>query len=148
MRFDLIPPDALHSVWPYVKRGLERVREVSPERWLPEDLYAHLRIGRAHLYTGWHEERYLGFFITENKRDPFTNDAFVNVWVLFAEPQQGEHFADVGQFIKDTIAFIDTIALNAGAKWIAMDGRTGWQRMLKGYFEPVKVKYERMVEYV
>lgn len=148
MRFDLIPPDSLHAAWPRVKAGLLRVLEVSPERWLPEDVFTHLRLNRAQLYAGWDGERYAGFFVTENKKDIFTNEPYLSVWCLYGEPTQGEHFADARQFVSETMAFIDGLARNVGAKWIAMDGRSGWARYLKDWFEPVKVRYERKVSYV
>lgn len=148
MKFDLIPPDSLHGAWPLVRAGLARVLEVSPERWLPEDVYAHLRINRAQLYFGWDGERYAGFLITENKKCPFSNEPYMNVWALYGEPTQGEHFADARQFVGETMGFIDGLARNVGAKWIAMDGRKAWERYLREWFEPVKVKYERKVDYV
>lgn len=148
MKFDLIAPDNLHAVWDRVRDGLDRVRDVSPERWLPEDIFTHLRIGRAQLYAGFSDIAYLGFFIIESKRDPFTNEAYLNVWVLYAEPTTGDHFAGVEPFVRETMEFIDGLARKAGAQWIAMEGRMGWQRFLKEWFTPVKVKMERKVPHV
>ena len=148
MRFELIMPEALHSVWPYVKVGLERVREVTPERWLAEDIFAHIRIGRAQLYLGYDGTQCRGFFITENKRELFSNVPYLNVWVLWAEPTIGEHCAQVDGFIAETIAFIDACAKKVGAQWISWEGRWGWAKYLKDYFKPIKVRYEREVSYV
>jgi len=147
VRFDHVTPVNLHAHWPFIKTGLERLREVSPERWLPEDVFTHLRIGKAQVFLGYDDDHCRGFFITEAKNDSFTNEPFMNVWTLYATPQNGEHFADVARFVGETMDFVDSLAMKLGAKWIAMDGRRGWERYLKDYFQPVKVKFEREVNY-
>ena len=147
MRFDLIPPDNLHSVWPYVKRGLERVREVSGERWLPEDVYTHIRLARAQLFLGYDGDHCRGFFITQNLKDAYTNEPYLNVWVLWAEPTTGDNFAGVGAFVGETMDYLDAYARSTKAQTIRMYGRRGWERYLKDYFLPVKVEFERKVNY-
>lgn len=147
MRFDLIPPDSLHSVWPYVKRGLERVREAVAERWLPEDIFTHIKIGRAQLFLGYDGDHCRGFFVTQTLKDNFTNETYLLVWILWAEPTTGDHFAGVGAFVGETMNYIDALARANKATSIRMHGRRGWERYLKDYFMPVKVEFERKVEY-
>jgi hypothetical protein len=145
VRFELIRQDNLRESWPAVKRGLERVLTIGKEYWLTEDVYAHLRMNLATLYLGFADDRYLGFFIAETKREPYTNESYVNVWILFAEPQNGENHAGVAEFVQETIAYIDEIARKLGVTRIRMSGREGWKRFLKGYFEPVKTEFERVL---
>jgi hypothetical protein len=145
MTFDLIAPEQIRAVWPRVKAGLERVLQVCTETWIAEDIFAHLRTKLANLYVCHEGNTYLGFFIIEaNKRDPFTNELFMNVWIVYAEPQNGgEHFADVARLVEDSIGFLDGLAQKAGIKVIRMSGRRGWERFLSGVFQPIRVCYER-----
>jgi hypothetical protein len=142
----LILPDNLHAHWAAVRRGLERVLEVGKGavHWLPEDIYANLRLNRAQLFEGFDGDQYRGFFITETKREPYSNSTYLNVWVIYAPPEDGkDHFAGIAQFMPETIAFLDGLCQKVGAKWIELDGRRGWERFMKDYFEPVKVSFER-----
>lgn len=147
MRFDLISPDNLHSVWPYVKRGLLRLLEVSSERWLPEDVFTHLKIARAQLFLAYDGDHCRGFFITQTLKDNFTNETYLLVWVTWAEPTVGEHYAGVGAFVTDVLEYLDNLARAVKAGSIRMYGRKGWERYLSGAFTPVKVEFERKVIY-
>jgi hypothetical protein len=143
----MVAPANLHAHWPFIKAGLERTREVCAERWLPEDVFTHLRIGKAQCYLGFDGLHCRGFFVVEGQVEQFTNEPFLAVWILYAVPTNGEHFAAVGPFMDETMAFIDGLAKQGGAKWIAMEGRKGWERYLGDLFRPTKTKFERMVDY-
>jgi hypothetical protein len=77
------------------------------------------------------------------KRDHFDNSPFLNAWVVYAEPTNGENFADVAPFIQETITFLDDVARRSGASTIRMSGRRGWERYLGELFTPIRVCYER-----
>jgi hypothetical protein len=139
----MIAPENLRSVWPRVKVGLERVLQVCPDTWLPEDIYCHLRTKLATLYTAHDGDQYRGFFVLEFKRDTFTNESLLNIWCLFGEPTNGEHFADISMFLVDTIEFVESLAKPLGIRLIRMSGRKGWERFLRGVFVPLRVCYER-----
>lgn len=141
----MIQPENLHAVWDYVKKGLDRVQEASPEHWRQEDVYAQCRYKLASLYVGYDGERRLGFFITQALKQPFSGKLYLNVWILWAEPVRGDHFADVRAFMGETMGFIDECAKYIGAKTIQMAGRAGWSRYLKEYFKAQQVVYEREV---
>jgi len=143
MRYELIAPANLHSAWTDVLRGLKRILEKSPERWLPEDVYAHIKIGLAKLYLAF-DPHYRGFFIVEVKHDMFTNEKYLGVWCLYAEPQLGNR-ADVAQFVPETIGYLDAMARANECTRIQCEGRPGWSEYLKGYFRVSKVKYERAI---
>ena len=93
---------------------------------------------------GYDGERYAGFIVTEARRDTYSNEPYLNVWVLYAEPQDGkEHFAGVDPFIAETFAYLDELARTSGALWISASGREGWTKLLADYLRPVMVCYER-----
>lgn len=145
MKFDLIPPELLQACWPQVRAGLERIKDVGKAvRWIPEDVFTHIKLGRAQLRLGYDGERYAGFLVTEMRRDVFTNEPYLNVWCLYAEPQEGkEHFAGIDPFIAETFAYLDRVGREAGALWLRAEGREGWTKVLAGIMEPVMVVYER-----
>jgi hypothetical protein len=141
----MIAPENLRSCWTRVKAGLERILQVSHETWIPEDVYAHLRTKLAQLYLAHDGDEYRGFIVVETKRDNFTNELYLNVWLLYGEPHGGEHFAEVGAFVDETIGFIDNLARSSGLRLVRMSGREGWKRFLRGNFKPVRVCYERQL---
>jgi hypothetical protein len=141
----MIAPENIRDCWTRVKAGLERVLEVSSETWIPEDIYVHLRMKLATLYLAFDGDVYRGFFVTEVKRDPFTNEPYINIWILHGEPTKGEHFADVGAFVEETLGFIDGLASGNGYRLIRMSGREGWKRYLRGHFKPTRICYERQL---
>jgi hypothetical protein len=146
MRYEMIAPENLRACWTRVKAGLERVLQVGSETWIPEDIYTYLRTKMAFLYLAWDGDEYRGFMVIESKRDVFTNQPFLHVWVLFGEPRSGlDHFAAVEQFVGETVEFIDGLAQAAGTSTVRMSGREGWKRFLRGKFKPVRVCYERQL---
>lgn len=140
MTFTPIPIPALHACWPKVRKGLERIAEKGKENWLPEDVYVALRTGRATLYVADP-----GFFILEKVDEAFTHQSVLNIWCLHAQAEDGGHHAGVLQFRDEAIAYIDGVAKSLGIKRIKMSGRKGWQKVLKDYFTPVRVMYERSI---
>ena len=141
MKYEPIDPAILHAYWPKVRPGLERIKEKGCVHWIPEDVYAHLRFKLATLYIASGERD--GFFVLERNNCSFSGGLVVNVWALYAEPRVGEHFADVSEFVGNAVSFIDGVAKGLGAKRVTCDGRGGWEKVLKDYFRPTLVHYER-----
>ena len=144
MRYELVQPANLHSAWPDVLLGIDRIHEKSSERWLAEDVYCHIRTGAAQLFRCYDGDVYRGFILTETKRESFTNEATLHVWLIYGEPQYG-NFADAAPFVTESVNFLDSVARANKATLMTFDGRFGWREMLKGWFKPVKVRYERRV---
>lgn len=143
MRYELVPSEALHAVWDYVRPGLERVRQFGAVSWWPEDIYAHVRFQRAALHIAFDGDERRGFFVTEARRTPHNNEPSLHVWVIWAEPTEGAHFAGAKVFVPETIAWLDQLTAQVGAKLWTIEGRKGWERFLDGVLVPTLVKYER-----
>ncbi len=144
MKFEHISANALHSVWPWVRTGLERVLIKSPESWLPEDIYTAIRTGHAWLVIGKDGDHCVGFFVVEVIPDQFRPSLKLNVWIAYATGADG-HYAEALAYTPDVVAELDKIAKAKGVNTIRMRGRRGWERALKGYFEPVQTIYERVL---
>ena len=143
MRFEYVAPENIRTHWPRVEAGLERILVTSNETWIAADIYCHIKIKAAQLYLAFDGDEYRGFFLFEIKPDVFTNALYLNIWALHGEPKGEGHFADVGQFVGETVEFIERLARTAGAKEIRMSGRRGWERFLHGMFEPIRVSFVR-----
>ncbi len=147
MRYELIPPENLHAVWPEIKPGIERVKEVSSVPWVPEDIFAHIRFKFAALTYAYSDSgKRRGFFVTEVKRIPHSGEVNFHIWVLYADPVDGsDHFADTRGLMNETLDYLDTLARNANATVMSFDGRWGWTRFLGSAFTPTSVRMERKV---
>jgi hypothetical protein len=62
---EYVPPDDLQDTWKVVLPGLQIVHRKSKATWIPEDVYAQLRAGRATLHLAYVEHEYAGFVIVE-----------------------------------------------------------------------------------
>ena len=86
MIFEPISCNSLHACWPVVRKGLERILAKSKVGWIPEDVYAALRNGKAMLVFGREGPHVVGFFIVEQVAEPFDiTKQYLNVWCLEAE---------------------------------------------------------------
>lgn len=135
MTFDLIPPESLHAYWTYVREGLERVKNRSKERWLVEDVYTAIRTKRSTLYIARDDNRQIGFFVAEMSIEPFSNEPVLFIWTLFGP--------NTLSYMDTCIEYFDQLAHSIGAKRIRFTGRKGWQKVLKGRFQAVRIIYEK-----
>ena len=139
MIFEPISCNSLHACWPVVRKGLERILAKSKVGWIPEDVYAALRNGKAMLVFGREGPHVVGFFIVEQVAEPFDiTKQYLNVWCLEAEE-------GALRFKEEAFAEIDRIAKVQGLSTVRMRGRLGWLKRLKGYMTPVGVEFERVV---
>jgi hypothetical protein len=60
-----IEPNNLRDFWFYVRPKLEIILSRSPERWIPEDIYADCLSGRSMLWLGFYEEKPFGFVVVQ-----------------------------------------------------------------------------------
>lgn len=125
-----IPPEALHSVWPFVRGGLEAIKARCTEDWIPEDIYAALKAKASQLYVTDG-----GFAVVTPQRSPHSGELYLQIWAAYAATQLAYEEGD---------RLIEQIARNIGAKKIQIESpRKGWER--KG-FHPVRTVYERIIE--
>lgn len=132
-------------MWPYVETGLARIREKGPVGWLNQEVYSCIYRGRAGLFVAMDDQMPRGFIVTEVRRDDqLSLQPNLHVWLLWAEGQEG-NYADVEKFAPATVEFLDKHAKQLGINRITFNGRKGWSAFLKGYFEPVYVRFERNI---
>jgi hypothetical protein len=67
----------------------------------------------------------------------------LNSWILYADPSTTDGEALI--HAPETIAEFDKMAAFFGVTW-RLHGRKGWERVLKGVCEPVRVTFERIVQ--
>lgn len=121
-----VPPQELHSAWPRIKKGVEELAGMAGN-WWPEDVYSSLKSSESQLYVCEP-----GFVVITPKRDGYTNEVSLHVWLAWAEA----HGASV-----ECIPQIETMARNLGAGKITLHSprrgfeKTGWN--------PVMIHYER-----
>lgn len=122
----------LVSVWPFVRKGLEKCVEKAGGHYLPEDVYAGIKGGVLHLFM----VEDVGFVVFRRDVDP---DAVVLfVFALWVEPNVGMPRGT------EVMAAIRFKAREIGAKRIRMQsGRKGWERL--PFMDPVATVYESEV---
>ena len=70
-----INPGELHTWWPLVRPGLERVRVKARASWLCEDIYSAVRTARATMHVGYIDQHYAGVLVLTINVDPFTAES-------------------------------------------------------------------------
>ena len=124
-----IPAEQLHTVWGWVRPGLERIKRKQRETWVPEDVYMALRNKTAFLCVI--EDK--GFLIYQ----VLPGDDFrgvLHIWCMAGElkPYEQQIYAELDEF-----------ARSLGVRCIRCVGRKGWARM--GYFKLIGYVYEREI---
>lgn len=145
LTFEYIHAKNLRSVWPFVKQGLERILTKGTVSWIPEDVYATIRIGKAFLYIAKEPTRVVGFFIVERIEEPFTYEPILNVWCAYAVGEEGENYADALDYEPQVNAEIDRLARTINTTRVRWSGRPGWARTFKAALTAKSTQYEREV---
>lgn len=129
MRFDLITPDALRSVWPQVRAGLDKM---PPEEWIPEDVYHEVKSGRAALHVGRGAQGgFRGFVVLRRLVDEFSGRVSCHVWLAFN--------AGGGEEYGAALSLYREVARRMGADRITFGSpRTGWAKR----FRQITTTYE------
>ena len=113
--FTYIAPQDLHTVWGFVKCGLETVKRKTGEKWLPEDIYSAIKSGAAQLFTFPD-----GFTVLQNLRDEWTNEPYLFIFIMFHMKHE-----DISEEIHNNLR---QIAHNIGAKSIVFISPRRWER--------------------
>lgn len=67
----LIQPHELRKNWPYLKQGLLKILEKSPEDWIPEDVYASVMSHKCNIWLAVENDQAIGFIVGYIKGDDF-----------------------------------------------------------------------------
>jgi len=125
-----IAPEQLHTVWPWVREGLETIRRKRDESWLPEDVYLQLRSKTAHLMV----IEDAGFLIYQIlPGDDFRG--VLHVWCVWGA------LKDYERQIYDEL---EAYARQLKVARIRAVGRKGWAR--RGFFSLIGYVYERVIQ--
>jgi hypothetical protein len=128
----------LHSWWPLVRPGLERVRIKAGTTWLCEDIYCAVRTGRATMYVGYIDRHYAGVLVLAINVDPFTAEKSLLIWAVYTRHPLA---------VKYGMADVRKIAAGAGLRKVVFySPRRGWSRRLADEgFKVTEMKFERML---
>lgn len=136
MKIEQVAPEKIRLVWDHVKPEVEKLLTRFPDEWIPEDLYADLRYGKATLFV-LTDNGIKGFFVVEVVTDRHSQNKSLNVWVLCAE-----HVGEIHQQL--LIAKLDELkALCSCARITYGSARMAWARAMKGVFEIKSIVLER-----
>lgn len=116
-----VHPDILHGDWEKIKQGLQHVLDRTNERWLPEDIYAYLKLNRMTLHLAYEECEYKGFLILQPQQGWDGAELFVVV----------AYHADGGAFMEQDwyMEQLKSMARRINARRIKFQSRRkGYQR--------------------
>lgn len=133
---NFIPKEDIGKVWKFVREGLQYIVDKTQDRWLPEDVYMHIKSGNMGLYM---QDSGEGFAVLQQ----------VNGWdgtelYIFCGYSRGEH--DI--VLQENEQIMD-IAKSVGAKRVKFQSsRRGFEKLAQelGY-ELDFVQFEREVNY-
>lgn len=145
--FELVSPDNLQSIWNWVRHGLLRVLDKSPDTWLPEDVYARIKMKACGLYVVRSGMRFDGFWVEEYMRDNFSGQPYLHIWIVYASPRGNGNDAEFEGSIDSWIDEAEKHCRAMGGRRMTCDARLGWGKMLKNRFKAKRVRFEREVSY-
>lgn len=76
----------LHTLWPFLERGLIDVHRKLKTGWLPEDIYAALRSQQVNCVLARRAGHYLGFLIYNKQIRAFNFIPELFVWCAWSRP--------------------------------------------------------------
>ena len=128
-----IPPQRLSEEWGWVRNGLIACVEKAGGRYMPEDVYAAIKLGASFLFAVEWRGDDIGFVVLEQQRDP--DGLVLFVFAAWFEPGAG---------LDCEAEFVDALSAKAqeiGARRLRMQStRKGWGR--RKFFRPVATIYE------
>ena len=132
----LIPPAQLHDVWGWVRNGLMDCIGRTQERWLPEDVFVHIKAGTSHLFAIEHKGDDVGFTVLCQHAD--SDGPVLFVWALWVEPGAGKPIEGA------LYEALEQKAREIGARRVRMQSpRKGWER--RAYWTQTAAIYEHEV---
>jgi hypothetical protein len=117
-----VHPGDIHAYWPYVAPRLVKVKAKTQARWIPEDVYAELKVKTATLHIVEEGQDYLGFVVLQPRFD-FDGKA---LWVWIA-------FSDGPDVVENCEPELVGYARNIGAKRLQFSSPRKWERRLKPF---------------
>lgn len=134
LSFEFVHPMQLREHWGVVRAGLDAMLAEIPDRWIPEDVYHALMLGRSTLHRCLRDSEYVGFVVL-TPESVFDGQA-LHVWVAYStssEPVLAAFFP-----------FIKQCAVAIQAKRVKFHSpRQGWERAApKIGFRAKEVIYE------
>jgi hypothetical protein len=116
MEVRYIPKEELRNWWTFVRIGLNKVLEKTPESWIPEDLYCDCYENRSMLWAALEYNRPIGFFVIQ------PNQTNIHVWVAYLEKPSLQH-------LQEGLEHIKGIARNGGCQTVTFSSfRKGWSK--------------------
>ncbi len=133
-----VNPAELHSWWPLVRPGLERVRSKARASWLAEDIYSAVRTGAATMHVGYIDQRYAGVLVLTINTEPFTAERSLLIWAVYTCHPLA---------LRQGLADVRAMAARAGVRKLVFHSpRRGWSRRLAAEgFQISEMKFERML---
>ena len=121
-----------------IEADLRTVMRKSYSDWIPADVYASLREGKAELVVAYKKEQYAGFLVLSMLND-FSGEKKLFIWVAYANPKYN--------IVAETFKFLDNIAENSNLIAIEFDSsRSGWMRTAKQHgYEAITRTYRKEV---
>lgn len=137
MNFTYVNPNHLSAVWgkvkPCIDEILQRVnKREQVEFWIPEDVYAAIKVGEAHLLM-----RDEGWIIFRIEADKYTGIRKFYVWMLYAYDNLVENFLALGESELVDIArqyqceLIEFRAIRTG--WLKVAPELGYKTILHSF---------------
>lgn len=133
-----VNPVELHSYWPQVKPGLERVRTKARASWLCEDIYSAVRSGAATMHVAYIDQHYAGALVLTINTDPFSAERSLLIWAAYTC-----HPLVLGY----GLAEVKAMAVRAGLRKLVFHSpRRGWtKRLANDGFEISEMKFEKVL---
>ena len=109
-----IPKDELRGWWVWVRKGLEKVLQKTPENWIPEDLYCDCYENRSMLWVFMVDNRATGFFVLQ------PSNKNVHIWVAYLEDPR---------YLQEGFEHLKGIVRNGNGETITFSSfRKGWEK--------------------
>lgn len=124
MKSTFIDPNNLRQWWGFIRPGLLKILEKSPEPWIPEDVYADCFSGRSMLWIAQDDARPVGFAVLQPQ------GTALHVWCVHLE--RGH--------LETGMQHLLEIARNGNAERLTFESwRPGWDRQARKLgFKPRK----------
>lgn len=109
-----IQKDELRGWWVWVRKGLEKVLQKTPENWIPEDLYCDCYENRSMLWVFMVDNRATGFFVLQ------PSNKNVHIWVAYLEDPR---------YLQEGFEHLKGIVRSGNGETITFSSfRKGWEK--------------------
>lgn len=89
MNYIQIPPQHLNNYWSVIKPAIQSIldeinKDIKQEFWLPEDVFASIKVGQSVLF--WGDD---SFVVMQKRMDQYSPNAKAFVWIAYSfEPSK------------------------------------------------------------